>query len=98
MFSLIVQEECVGAYVDGEGQEVSRMWRNLHFNFDDIGNAFLTLFITATLDGYTPAMYMSMSTRLIARLAAPFTAHGASCLQRVCCPLLSSAFRACLPP
>lgn len=28
-----------------------------------VGNALLTLFITATLDGYTQTMYMSMATR-----------------------------------
>lgn len=28
-----------------------------------VGAALLTLFITSTLDGYTPTMYMTMATR-----------------------------------
>ncbi len=53
----------MGNFVDASGQLVPREWQNLHFNFDNVGNAFITLFITASLDGYTPAMYMSMSAR-----------------------------------
>ena len=53
----------MGTYTDASGQLVPREWVNLDNNFDNIGQAFLTLFITATLDGYTPAMYMSMATR-----------------------------------
>lgn len=28
-----------------------------------VGNAFLTLFVTATLDGYTPTMYATMASQ-----------------------------------
>ena len=58
-----LQAECTGTFIDSAGDLVPREWTNLSFNFDNVGNAFLTLFITATLDGYTPAMYMSMSAR-----------------------------------
>ncbi|GAB4819675.1 hypothetical protein N2152v2_006721 [Parachlorella kessleri] len=55
--------DCVGSFIDDTGQLAPREWVNQPYHFDNVGNAFLTLFITATLDGYTPAMYMSMDAR-----------------------------------
>jgi hypothetical protein len=36
-------------------QVVPREWVNQFWNFDHLGNALLTLFIMATLDGYAGA-------------------------------------------
>ncbi len=60
-----LQADCVGSFIDDTGQLAPREWVNQPYHFDNVGNAFLTLFITATLDGYTPAMYMSMDARWV---------------------------------
>ncbi|KAL4420689.1 hypothetical protein ABPG75_010345 [Micractinium tetrahymenae] len=57
------KDDCVGSYVDpSTGDVQQREWANMWLNFDNVGHALLTLFITSTLDGYTPTMYMSMAT------------------------------------
>lgn len=61
--SVAGKSDCVGSYLDpSTGDLQQREWTNMWLNFDNIGNALLTLFITSTLDGYTPTMYMSMAT------------------------------------
>jgi hypothetical protein len=49
-------EECIGSYTDEFGQAVERKWTRPHYNFDNLGNALLSLFVCATLDGYGPIM------------------------------------------
>lgn len=34
-------------------QETPREWKNQPYNFDNIGMALVSLFVTATLNGYT---------------------------------------------
>lgn len=34
-------------------QETPRVWSNKAYNFDNLGMAFVSLFVTATLNGYT---------------------------------------------
>lgn len=34
-------------------QEVAREWTNAPYNFDNLGMALVSLFVTATLNGYT---------------------------------------------
>lgn len=56
------KEDCVGQFSVGETDEVQdRNWENSTFNFDDIGNALLTLFITVTQDGYNNILLDAMS-------------------------------------
>jgi hypothetical protein len=37
-------------------QEVPRLWDNAPFNFDHLGNAMISLFVVATLNGYSEIM------------------------------------------
>ncbi|PSC71712.1 voltage-gated ion channel superfamily isoform A [Micractinium conductrix] len=62
--SVAGKAECVGTFLDPDtGATLARVWSNTWLNFDNVGAALLTLFITSTLDGYTPTMYMTMATR-----------------------------------
>ena len=45
--SVAGRQECVGSFVDPEsGKEVPREWTNAFLNFDHLGNALLSLFVT----------------------------------------------------
>lgn len=43
-------------------QTASREWKNSLFNFDNIGQALLSLFVTATLNGYAGIMDAAMAS------------------------------------
>jgi len=51
--------ECVGTYTEG-GDTVERSWDNASMNFDNVGNAMLTLFEVASLELWLDVMYSSM--------------------------------------
>uniref|UniRef100_A0A061RPV3 Voltage-dependent calcium channel L type alpha-1D n=1 Tax=Tetraselmis sp. GSL018 TaxID=582737 RepID=A0A061RPV3_9CHLO len=53
------KDNCTGLGEDGNPLE----WSNNFLNFDNLGNALMTLFITSTLDGYVETMTLAMSTR-----------------------------------
>ncbi|KAF8072369.1 NaCP60E [Scenedesmus sp. PABB004] len=59
--SVAGQAECVGSFVDDAGQEVARRWSNQPYNFDNLGMAMVSLFVTATLNGYTEIMSAAMA-------------------------------------
>ncbi|PRW21007.1 voltage-gated ion channel superfamily [Chlorella sorokiniana] len=62
--SVAGKDECTGTFVDpATGDVLQREWTNAFYNFDNVGLAFLTLFVTATLDGYTRTMYATMASR-----------------------------------
>jgi len=55
------KDECVGSFYSSEtGQLVKRDWSNAFLNFDHLGQALITLFVTATLDGYIETMYNAL--------------------------------------
>ena len=54
-----VRSDCVGLGQDGDPLE----WLNPYLNFDHLGNSLMTLFTTATLDGYSDVMKLAMSVR-----------------------------------
>jgi len=39
-------------FVDGEPVVYAREWQNNDFNFDDVGNAMITLFTVMTFEGW----------------------------------------------
>lgn len=49
-------------YIDEvSGMEVERAWITAVFNFDNLGNALLSLFVTVTLDGYNDILVNAMA-------------------------------------
>jgi hypothetical protein len=56
---VLTRDDCAGLGMDGEPLE----WVNNYLNFDHLGNAFMTLFVTVTLDGYSDVMKLGMSVR-----------------------------------
>eukprot|EP00882_Tetradesmus_deserticola_P020321 GHRQ01021939.1.p2 GENE.GHRQ01021939.1~~GHRQ01021939.1.p2 ORF type:complete len:274 (+),score=131.28 GHRQ01021939.1:201-1022(+) len=48
-------------YVNAEGLNVARVWSNQPYNFDHLGLAMVSLFVTATLNGYTDIMRAAMA-------------------------------------
>jgi len=59
--SLVPKDECTGTYVDDAGMVLERSWDNYPVNFDNLGNAFLTLFVTVSLDGYSGLLVRAVS-------------------------------------
>jgi len=56
---VLTRDDCAGLGMDGEPLE----WVKNYLNFDHLGNAFMTLFVTVTLDGYSDVMKLGMSVR-----------------------------------
>ena len=54
-------EECVGTFSDSTGIEVERVWSKPFYSFDSFVDAMLSLFVVATLDGYSPIMEDAIS-------------------------------------
>ena len=52
--------QCVGTYTNVDGDAVVRIWSNAAMNFDDVGNAMLTLFSVASLELWLDVMYSAM--------------------------------------
>eukprot|EP00899_Mesostigma_viride_P026282 jgi/Mesvir1/6839/Mv09018-RA.1 len=51
------RHQCVGNFTDGpNGTVMAAKWSNAFLNYDNIGQATITLFVTATLDGYANAL------------------------------------------
>ncbi|WIA28050.1 hypothetical protein OEZ86_010635 [Tetradesmus obliquus] len=59
--SVAGKDECFGTYITADGLEVARMWSNAPYTFDHLGMAMVSLFITATLNGYTEIMWAAMA-------------------------------------
>ncbi|GMH39581.1 hypothetical protein BSKO_07479 [Bryopsis sp. KO-2023] len=56
------KEQCVGEFIDADTGEVKvAEWTNAAFNFDHLGNALLSLFVTVTQDGYNDLMFDAMA-------------------------------------
>ena len=45
-----------GTYIDAAGVQMTRKWLNTKYNFDNLGQALMSLLITLTLDGYLEIM------------------------------------------
>lgn len=43
------------------GSEADRLWQNAPLNFDNVGNAIISLFVTVTLNGYKAIVRNAMS-------------------------------------
>ncbi|KAI8464917.1 MAG: Ion transport protein-domain-containing protein [Monoraphidium minutum] len=53
---------CTGTFVLEEtGEVVPRLWENAGFNFDHLGSALVSLFVVATLNGYSEIMDTAMA-------------------------------------
>lgn len=52
LFALFVQAACVGTF-SNDGVLTDREWSNPYQNFDNVGNALLSLFVAVTLNGYS---------------------------------------------
>jgi len=52
--------QCVGTYVDDNGDTVDREWSNAPMNFDNVLNGLLTLFEVASLELWLDVMYSAM--------------------------------------
>jgi len=52
--------QCVGYYTDDAGDSALREWSNAAMNFDNVGNAMLTLFEVASLELWLDVMYSAM--------------------------------------
>ncbi len=48
----LLQAACTGYYSDS-GVATAREWTNPYQNYDNVGNALLSLFIAVTLNGYS---------------------------------------------
>lgn len=59
--SVASQEECLGMFIDADGLLLPREWRNSRLNFDNIFQAFISLFVVISLDGYSDLMLRCMS-------------------------------------
>jgi hypothetical protein len=57
-------------------QEVPRLWSNQPYNFDHLGMAMVSLFVTATLNGYTGARQLALVTSHALVSCALFTEQG----------------------
>lgn len=55
------QSDGAGSYTDTTGAEVPRQWSNTKYNFDNLGQALMSLLITLTLDGYLEIMMPCMA-------------------------------------
>ncbi|OMJ69330.1 hypothetical protein SteCoe_32973 [Stentor coeruleus] len=49
---IVLESECVGVFVNENGEVVARDWQTLSYNFDNIFNAMLTLFDVSTLEAW----------------------------------------------
>ncbi len=56
------QSECHGSFMDpSTGTTQPRVWSNAVFNFDNLGQALVSLFVVVTLNGYTEIVAAAMS-------------------------------------
>lgn len=51
----------MGKFTDSAGDEVARVWSKPFYSFDSFVDALLSLFVVATLDGYSPIMEAAIS-------------------------------------
>lgn len=54
----------MGTFTDSTGADVQREWSKPFYTFDSFFEALLTLFVVATLDGYSPIMEDAISIPL----------------------------------
>lgn len=55
------KQDCTGTFEDGTGVVQERVWKNYELNFDNLGSAFLALFVTVSLDGYSGLLIQAVS-------------------------------------
>ncbi|KAI1305813.1 Voltage-dependent calcium channel type D subunit alpha-1 [Halotydeus destructor] len=66
--SKLTKEECQGDFILYQGGDVvrpeikEREWIPYAFNFDDVGNAMLTLFTVSTFEGWPALLYISIDS------------------------------------
>lgn len=58
--AIVTKQDCQGAFVDDDGTVVERRWTNADQNFDNIGNALLTLFEISTTEGWIDVMFQGI--------------------------------------
>jgi hypothetical protein len=70
--------DCIGEFADPRsGLVTPRVWSNATFNFDNLAQALISLFVVVTLNGYTDIMANAMSAPAEKGLApVPFNNSG----------------------
>lgn len=66
--AMMLQASCVGYFINA-GVLTEREWTNPYQNYDNVGNALLSLFVAVTLNGY------SRELLLYAFLTRALTSH-----------------------
>lgn len=74
--SVSTQSECTGAYQDpATGNVLPREWTNAQFNFDNVLQAVLSLFVMSTFDGYSDTLDNLMAARGVGIQPQPGSNH-----------------------
>ncbi|KFD52387.1 hypothetical protein M513_06768 [Trichuris suis] len=66
--SLITPQECKGTFIEFEGGDISkpevriREWTNYDFNFDNVQNAMVALFVVSTFEGWPDLLHVAMDS------------------------------------
>ncbi|CDW52516.1 voltage dependent calcium channel type D subunit [Trichuris trichiura] len=66
--SLITPQECKGTFIEFEGGDISkpevriREWSNYDFNFDNVQNAMVALFVVSTFEGWPDLLHVAMDS------------------------------------
>jgi hypothetical protein len=55
-------EQCVGMFVNRSGATVPRVWSNAPFNFDNLAQALVSLFVVVTLNGCAAACLVAAAS------------------------------------
>ncbi|KRZ69837.1 Voltage-dependent calcium channel type D subunit alpha-1 [Trichinella papuae] len=64
----LTAEECKGTFIEFEGGDVtrphvrSREWTNYDFNFDNVQNAMVALFVVSTFEGWPDLLHVAMDS------------------------------------
>uniref|UniRef100_A0A5S6R1F3 Voltage-dependent L-type calcium channel subunit alpha n=1 Tax=Trichuris muris TaxID=70415 RepID=A0A5S6R1F3_TRIMR len=66
--SLVNPRECKGTFIEFEGGDISkpevrtREWTNYDFNFDNVQNAMVALFVVSTFEGWPDLLHVAMDS------------------------------------
>ena len=56
-------DQCSGAFIGADGVSSTRAWVNPVYNFDHVGQAMMSLFVIATMDGWVELAHRGMDAR-----------------------------------
>ena len=55
------KDQCTGSFVNANGETEHRQWLKHSFHYDDVGHAFLTLFVISTGEGWPNVLWNSIA-------------------------------------